>query len=252
MTILEKQLSFHSNYTLRDGAPMGIVLHHAAGLGSVEQVHAFHQNENGWAGIGYHFYVRRDGNVYRGRPENWLGAHTSGHNDMIGICAEGHFDNDPMYDVQQNAIIDLLAYLRERYGALTVYAHRDLDATSCPGKNFPFEAIVTASAGESRVKAFQKAALADGFSLPEYGADGIWGLETASVASKLLANGSIGERVRFVQRRLMSLGFDLGDGADDSIFGNVTERAVKAYQSKQGLAVDGIVGIETMKALLGV
>ena len=51
-----------------------IVLHHAAGRGSVEDIHKSHLN-NGWSGIGYHFYIRRDGNIYQGRPLDNIGAH---------------------------------------------------------------------------------------------------------------------------------------------------------------------------------
>ena len=41
-----------------------IVLHHAAGRGSVEDIHKSHLN-NGWSGIGYHFYIRKTFRHYR-------------------------------------------------------------------------------------------------------------------------------------------------------------------------------------------
>lgn len=31
-------------------------------------------------GIGYHFLVRKDGSVYRGRPEDMVGAHAGNNN----------------------------------------------------------------------------------------------------------------------------------------------------------------------------
>ena len=141
MEIIESNLKFKSNHSNRNGNPPGIVLHHAASNGGVEDVHNYHLSL-GWAGIGYHFYVRKDGSVYRGRPEEWLGAHTTGHNDKIGICAEGNFEVDQMSAAQRNAIIELLEYLHDKYGKLPVYGHRDLDATACPGKNYPFTEIV--------------------------------------------------------------------------------------------------------------
>ena len=74
-----------------------IVLHHAAGNGSVKQIHDYHKNTKGWSGIGYHFYVRKDGTVWRGRPENTVGAHTVNYNAVsIGICFEGNFENEQM------------------------------------------------------------------------------------------------------------------------------------------------------------
>ena len=147
--IIETNLVFANNHSDRDGAPTGIVLHHAAANGSVETIHSWHKDGNGWAGIGYHFYVTKDGSIYRGRPETWLGAHTSGHNDKLGICAEGNFQNDIMPEAQKKAIIGLVRHLLGVYGDLDIYGHRDLDATACPGNNYPFDEIVKAENKES-------------------------------------------------------------------------------------------------------
>ncbi|EKC77056.1 protein containing N-acetylmuramoyl-L-alanine amidase, family 2 domain protein, partial [human gut metagenome] len=41
---------------------------------------------NGWAGAGYHFLVRKDGTIYRLRPEDKVGAHAYGSNyNSIGV-----------------------------------------------------------------------------------------------------------------------------------------------------------------------
>ena len=54
---------------VRRGRTDEIILHHAeASHASVEDINQWHL-ERGWAGIGYHFYIRKDGKVYRGRPE---------------------------------------------------------------------------------------------------------------------------------------------------------------------------------------
>lgn len=145
MKIIETNLKFNSNHSERNGNPSAVVLHHAAAkTASVETVHSWHL-ENGWAGIGYHFYVRKDGSVYRGRPESWIGAHATGHNEKIGICAEGNFETETMPDAQKKAIVELLAYLFGKYGNMKVYGHRDFAATDCPGKNYPFDSIVKAA-----------------------------------------------------------------------------------------------------------
>jgi N-acetylmuramoyl-L-alanine amidase len=52
-----------------------------------EDVHQWHK-EKGWSGIGYHFIIRRDGRLQRGRPLNKTGAHAgaNGHNKYsIGV-----------------------------------------------------------------------------------------------------------------------------------------------------------------------
>lgn len=143
MNIIETNLEFTSlskrNVTNR------IILHHSgvSVLQSVEVIHNYHKNTNKWAGIGYHFYVRKDGSIYRGRPEEMIGAHAYGANsDSIGICAEGNFNEETMSEVQKNAIKELVAYLKEKYNITKVQRHSDTIATTCPGKNYPFEDIV--------------------------------------------------------------------------------------------------------------
>lgn len=121
-----------------------IILHHAAGNGSVEAVHNYHKSL-GWSGIGYHYYVRKDGSIYRGRPEGTVGGHTSGYNYCsIGICAEGNFETDVMSDAQRDAIRALVLDIRTRYPDTKTIKHKDVAATACPGKNYPFDYIAAA------------------------------------------------------------------------------------------------------------
>ena len=60
--------------------------------------------------------------------------------------------------------------------------------------------------------------------------------------------GSSGSAVKELQKKLNENGYDL---AVDGKFGSATRSAVKDYQKKQGLAVDGIVGKNTWGSLLG-
>ena len=137
MKIIETNLKFNGNHTDRSGAPGGIVLHHAAAsVCSVDDVHRWHLS-NGWAGIGYHLFVRKDGSVYRGRPENWIGAHTSGYNDYIGVCCEGNFEEETMPAAQKNTVVEVLKYLYGKYGVLTVRRHR-LRSYSLPRRQLSF------------------------------------------------------------------------------------------------------------------
>jgi cell wall-associated NlpC family hydrolase len=64
---------------------------------------------------------------------------------------------------------------------------------------------------------------------------------------RLLRQGSRGEDVRWVQRRLQVHGIDPGPA--DGVFGPRTDAAVRAFQRAKGLQVDGIVGPHTTKAL---
>lgn len=118
-----------------------IILHHEAGNGSVEDVHNYHLSK-GWKGIAYHYFVRKDGTIYRGRPEDTSGGHTTGYNhNSIGICAEGNFELEAMSDAQRDALHALVLDVRTRYPDTQTVRHRDLAATACPGKNYPFDFI---------------------------------------------------------------------------------------------------------------
>lgn len=119
-----------------------IILHHAAADGSPENVHEYHKSK-GWAGIGYNMYIRKDGRIYEGRPLDKIGAHTAGYNSCsVGICFEGNFESEVMNEKQIAAGRKALNYVRQMYPSAVVKKHKDLDATACPGRYFPWEAIV--------------------------------------------------------------------------------------------------------------
>ncbi len=59
--------------------------------------------------------------------------------------------------------------------------------------------------------------------------------------------GSRGQEVRTIQQKLKNWGYY--DGEVDGIFGSKTQAAVKAFQRKNGLTVDGIAGPNTLRAM---
>lgn len=141
MRIIEPKYKWAYALTPRK-ATTHLVIHHAAGNGSPEGIHNYHLSR-GWAGIAYHYYVRKDGTIYRGRPEAMIGGHTTNWNwCSIGICFEGNFENDYMSDAQFTAGQMLIANIINRYPDITVWRHSALQNTSCPGKNFPFELML--------------------------------------------------------------------------------------------------------------
>ncbi len=68
-----------------------------------------------------------------------------------------------------------------------------------------------------------------------------------AVETAVLRQGSKGDEVREVQRRLKNWGYY--KGSVDGIFGAGTKSAVIAFQKKNGLTADGVVGKATYKAL---
>lgn len=65
-----------------------------------------------------------------------------------------------------------------------------------------------------------------------------------------IRKGSSGQYVKEAQEILIRKGYSLAPYGADGKFGNKTLAAVKAFQKDNGLAVDGIVGKNTWKALL--
>jgi N-acetyl-anhydromuramyl-L-alanine amidase AmpD len=72
-------------------------------------------------------------------------------------------------------------------------------------------------------------------------------VEETSTASAVLKRGSSGDAVGRLQTRLTASGFPL---QVDGNFGAGTEAAVKAFQTRVGLAADGIVGAQTWARLV--
>jgi N-acetylmuramoyl-L-alanine amidase len=68
-----------------------------------------------------------------------------------------------------------------------------------------------------------------------------------SAAAITYQRGSTGSAVSTIQTKLKNWGYYFG--AVDGIYGSGTEKAVRNFQSKNGLAVDGKVGPATQKAL---
>lgn len=101
MNIVETNLSF-SALSKRSKTNRAILHHAEAKTCSAADIHSWHKN-NGWAGIGYHFVVHKDGTIERGRPEDTIGAHASNNNsDSIGICFEGDFMTETMVKQGRN------------------------------------------------------------------------------------------------------------------------------------------------------
>ena len=66
-------------------------------------------------------------------------------------------------------------------------------------------------------------------------------------SADLYKRGSTGATVREIQTRLKNWGYYFGEV--DGIYGSQTEKAVRYFQSKNGLSVDGQVGNQTLAAL---
>lgn len=139
--------------------PQFIILHTAAhGKRHVvydttaAQIDDWHK-ARGWKGIGYHFVVRRTGEIELGRPTDEKGAHVRGMNGKsLGICFSGHGDFWPLTPEQFKAGLALVNTLREQFGieADHVIGHREVNdfvaaqyrtSKTCPGQKVDVRAF---------------------------------------------------------------------------------------------------------------
>ena len=106
---------------------------------SAEEIHEMHQNM-GWAGIGYHFVIRKDGSIELGRPLWTQGAHAQGENwHTVGIHCCGNFEIAYPTPEQIESLSYLVGWVAEKYDLECtkeyVIGHCDLMPTACPGRN---------------------------------------------------------------------------------------------------------------------
>lgn len=95
----------------------------------------------GFAGIGYHFFIKKDGTVQKGRRLELPGAHVQNHNsDSIGICLSGRKE---FMGKQFVALIDLIEKLNDMLvsgnnGVLPeINGHCEFDKMkTCPNFNY--------------------------------------------------------------------------------------------------------------------
>lgn len=103
--------------------------------------------ERGFLKIGYHFVIRRNGSVEKGREVNEVGAHAKPWNNRsIGVCLVGgikggdrqdrSFTNpeNNFTDAQWNRLRALLGVLKADYPDAETIGHRDVPgvAKACP------------------------------------------------------------------------------------------------------------------------
>ena len=95
---------------------------------------------------------------------------------------------------------------------------------------------------------WQKAAIADGFSFPKWGADGNWGAECEAVAQKAVVK----KRLLYKYKNLTKIVQRVVGVEVDGYCGSATKAAIIEYQTKNGLEADGCVGPACWKKILGV
>lgn len=132
---------------------MGITVHYSTGqeLGQadpaawVRSIQHYHQNVLGYADIAYNALIDTLGNIYEGRANGVLGAHSSTDRNAppgwanahtLGVCFLGNND-EGIWDVTPRANQAFVDYFRVVHLALgnrpLAWPHSYWKATACPG-----------------------------------------------------------------------------------------------------------------------
>ncbi|CAN5913278.1 hypothetical protein BH23ACT10_BH23ACT10_09600 [soil metagenome] len=151
------------------------VLHHTVNTntytreqasGIVRGIYAYHTKSRGWSDIGYNALVDRFGTIYEGRAGGLtkavIGAHAMGFNTgSFGVAMIGNYDTAAVPSATRTAVAHLVAWKFAIHGINpegsaaftsacsgtckhprgsvvtlpTLFGHRDVGYTSCPGAN---------------------------------------------------------------------------------------------------------------------
>ena len=105
----------------------------------IEDIRKWHTSPpRNWSDVGYHYYIKLNGKVQKGRGLSRSGAHCPPHNSSsIGICFEGGKNPDgsswdsPTID-QINSFKELHSDLNDKFSILPIYGHYQFSNKSCP------------------------------------------------------------------------------------------------------------------------
>jgi len=136
-----------------------------------EDVHAWHL-ERGFSGCGYHYIIKRDGSIQRGRPINLEGAHAAdlGHNNYsIGIshvagynCTSGtpnpdrYISAESINDAQWRSQRDFLEVFYRVFPGGQVLGHNQIAQSGKVDPGFDVDAYILNTFGKRNVYAYNR------------------------------------------------------------------------------------------------
>ncbi|OIJ10112.1 hypothetical protein BKP35_13425 [Anaerobacillus arseniciselenatis] len=172
----------------------------------------------GWSTGGYHEIILRDGTVQLCYDPTVVTNGVGGHNSStyhIALVGSGSFS-----DAQEKAWHERAHVALDRFNlsANDVLGHKEFSGqnTQCPG--IDMDKVRNELRG-----------------IPQ--------------STTMLRRGDKGDAVKKLQEDLMKVGEELPRFGADGDFGTETETAVKSFQEKHGLTIDGIAGPKTFAKL---
>ena len=104
----------------------------------LREIKRWHVNDNGWRDVGYHYIIRRNGEVELGRSNRDTGAHAAGYNHksislcMVGGMAEDNSAENNFTAQQWTALLDLVKQIKVDYPEANVIGHNEISKKECP------------------------------------------------------------------------------------------------------------------------
>lgn len=220
-------------------------LEHLKGVKLAEEVNRWHVEKEGWAGVGYHFLIDKEGMISTGRALELTPAaqkgerlgRTDGNIGTIAICTHARWVfSVPGLIATRELCLAIDAAYRAAGRPVTFHGHREIDYRPCP----------------------------------VYGYQGLLGLDgkgnlgaamylPVEVVAQAARNLDMPANPLPPEPRLLKLG-DVGDDVaklqvalavtPDGNFDDWTDKQVRAMQAGHHLVVDGVVGPNT-RAVLG-
>lgn len=233
MNIIVKYMTNNDCYKAgRKITPKGIMVHSTAVPGVMAADWYSRWNRSGISKCVHAFLDDKE--IYQYLPWNHRGWHAGGaaNNTHIGfeICEPKDLKDKEYFEKAYANAVELAAYLCKQYGLTE-------------------KEVLCHSEGYKKGIASNHADVMHWFpmhgkNMDTFRADVKKKLEQGGGNRMLLKKGMSGTDIRQLQADLKDLGFD--PGPVDGIFGDKTEKAVKAFQGKYGLAADGIAGPITL------
>jgi N-acetyl-anhydromuramyl-L-alanine amidase AmpD len=94
--------------------------------------------DKGWKDIGYHYVIKQDGMIEKGRPDEQIGSHVKNHNsNSLGICLVGGVDskNKPQNNftgAQFKSLGNLVRILQSEHPKAVTRGHNEYSTKACP------------------------------------------------------------------------------------------------------------------------
>jgi len=213
-----------TNGTRKESSIANLARHHSGGeTGEWKTFWPYWNKTKGWGTGGYHEIILRDGTVQLCYNPNEITNGVGGHNSTtyhICVVGNGSFTAAQEKAWEERALINL-----ERFGLSSddVKGHREFSGanTACPG--------IDMGMVRNRLKYLLNSTVKE-----------------SVVVANYLKRGDTGLTVKLLQENLIKAGLKI---SVDGSFGPATEKALKAFQTANGLVADGFYGPATKSKL---